>query len=450
MARQLLEAILDQGVANPHYFEGRLLTATALREDQLAHRTRQRHLGRALGPGVVEGLWVGVDFAGSASAPPLVSVTAGLAVNAHGQTLALPGRDLVALARTLTAPTLAGADLFKTCEPPAQQVEGRGEGFYLLVIAPASGFRGRAPASGLSDPMAGAGCGSQWAVEGVRFRLVPLDPLAVTGLSAATRQLLETELLGATSESGLSRLRNVIAHLCLGTEPLAAFPVDPFAREAAADGSTEAALADYGALDALIEQGLLNDCDVPLALVHWRLDGVAFVDNWSVRRRLAPAPTADRWPTLTGGRRPAETEAVLFQFQEQLAAVLARTTTPAAIRAVDYFRWLPPAGLVPLSGSTRRGVSEAGFLAGLTTREPTIYIDGVRLPELVAQSLLQLPIDTITGEFVWAYRVRQNDLLPTETGTECPYLVLASGHLPYVGTARFDLARWDRSNFELL
>ena len=26
---------------------------------------------------------------------------------------------------------------------------------------------------------------------------------------------------------------------------------------------------------------------VPLALIHWRIDGVAFVDNWAVRRRVA-------------------------------------------------------------------------------------------------------------------------------------------------------------------
>lgn len=449
MARQLLEAILDNGVANPHYFEGRLLTATALRDDQAAHRARQRRLGRALGAGVVQGLFVGIEFAGSGSAAPLVSVQAGLAINGQGQTLELAAREIVALARTTPAPP-AGADLFRTCEPPTAQVEGPGDGFYVLVVAPASGYRGRAPASGLSDPTAGAGCGSQWAMEGVRFRLVPLDPLAVTGLSSATRQLLEADLLGATTESGLSRLRNVVAQLCLGTEPLAGFAIDPFARETEPDGSTEAALADYGALDDLVDRGALTDCDVPIALIHWRVNGLVFVDNWAVRRRPAPPASASAWPTLSGGRRRAEAEATLFQFQEHITALIARVSNPSAIRASDYFRWLPPVGFVALAGGGRRGCDIAAFLNGLTKRLPIIYVDGTRLVELVTYALAQLPIDLLGEEFIWTFRVRQNDLLPNESGVEFPYLVFASGHVPYVGTARFDLARWDRSNFGLL
>ena len=449
MARQLLEAILDQGVANPHYFEGRLLTATALREDQLAHRARQRQLGRGLGPGVVEGLWVGVEFAGSSTEPPLLSVTAGLAINGDGQTLALPGRDLVALSRTTTTMPMAGADLFKTCEPPTQQVEGSGEGFYVLVVAPASGFRGRAPASGLSDPMAGAGCGSQWAVEGVRFRLVPLDPLAVAGLSTTTRQLLETQLLGATADPALSQLRNVIAHLCLGSEPLATFPADPFGRETGPDGSTEAALADYGALDALIDQGLLNHCDVPLALVHWRLSSVAFVDNWSVRRRLSPAPTSDHWPLLTGGRRQAEGEAMLFQFQEQLAAVIEKAVSPSAIRAVDYFRWLPPAGVLPVAGGAAgKVVNHVTFFDTIVYRAP-VFLEGARLEPLLHASLRYPAFDLSDPTMVWIYGTRESSQALSAGGTTVPLAsyIFASGQLPYYASARFDVSQWDYSNF---
>jgi hypothetical protein len=444
MARQLLEAILDNGVANPHYFDGRLLTATALRDDQAAHRARQRHLGRALGAGVVQGLFIGIEFPGSGSAAPLVSVQAGLAINGNGQTLELPAREIVALARTSTPPP-AAADLFRTCEPPTAQVEGPGDGFYVLVVAPASGFRGRAPASGLSDPTAGAGCGSQWAVEGVRFRLVQLDPLAVTGLSSSTRQLLETELLGATTESGLSRLRNVIAHLCLGTEPLAGFATDPFARETEPDGSTEAALADYGALDGLLDNGALTDCDVPLALIHWRLNGLVFVDNWAVRRRLAPPATAITWPTLSGGRRRAEAEAVLFQFQEQMAAVVAQSANPSAIRASDYFRWVAPAGFLPLAG-VERGVDVA-FFDPLPHRDPIEYLNGERIGDLIQRSLFYEPIDLAEPEMVWLYYPWQQDPARAAGTTVRSYLLFASGHLPPYATARFDVARWDFSNY---
>jgi hypothetical protein len=449
MARQLLEPILDNGVPNPFYFEGRLLTAAALREDQDAHRTRQAHLGRALGHGVVHGLWVRLESAGSSAEAPRLSINAGLAINGKGQTLELPAREVVALARE-SKPRAEATGLFRTCEPPATQVEATGEGFYVLVLAPASGFRGRAPASGLSEPKAGGGCGSRWAVEGVRLRLEPIDPLAVAELSAETRQLLQDELLGATGEAGRSRLRNVVAHLCLGTEPLAGFAADPFARRSAPDGGTEAALARYGALDDLAAAGRLTDCDVPLALVLWRTGGVEFVDNWAVRRRLAPPATAAPWPTLSGGRRRAEAEATLFQFQEQIAWLVRRVSNPGRIRARQYFRWLPPAGLVPIAGGGRRGVAAATFLDGVTTREPRIYVDGARLRELVETSFGQPPVDPAGGEFLWTYRVRQNHRLPSESGTDSPYLVFASGHMPYVGTARFDVARWDRANYENL
>src|SRR5690606_4863427 len=100
MARQLLEAILDEGVHNPNYFEGRLLTAAALREDQEAHRTRQRQLGRAIGRGIAEGLWVTVESAGSAQSAPLVRVGRGLAINGLGQALELKSSEVVALAVT--------------------------------------------------------------------------------------------------------------------------------------------------------------------------------------------------------------------------------------------------------------------------------------------------------------------------------------------------------------
>jgi hypothetical protein len=449
MARQLLEAILDHGVANPHYFDGRLLTATALREDQQAHRTRQRHLGRALGPGVVGGLWVGLEFAGSGTAPPRVTVSAGLAIDGHGNTLELPASEVIALARTLTPPR-AGADLFRTCEPPTQQVEGLGEGFYIFVMAPASGFRGRAPVSGLSDPTAGAGCGSQWAMEGVRFRLVPLDPLAVPGLSTDTRQLLETQLLTATDPAGRSRLRNVVANLCLGTEPLATFAIDPFAREVMNDvGATEAALADYGALDGLRDSGVLTDCDVPLALVCWRGNGVEFLDNWSVRRRLASPMTADRWPVLSSGRRRAEAKATLFQFQEQLASVIEASPNPVAIRAVDFFRWLPPAGVLPVpGGAPGKAVDHTVFFDTIVFRDP-VFLEGARLEPLLRDSLRYPALDLFDPTMVWIYGTRETTQAIAAGGAGVPRAayIFASGQLPYYAAARFDVSRWDFSNF---
>jgi hypothetical protein len=267
----------------------------------------------------------------------------------------------------------------------------------------------------------------------------------VTGLTPATRQLLETELLGATTPAGVSRLRNVVAHLCLGTEPLATLAMDPFARETESDGSTEAALADYGALDDLVDAGALSDCDVPLALIHWRLNGVVFIDNWSVRRRLAAPATAAAWPTLSGRRRRAEAEAMLFQFQEQLAAVIAQTTNPLLIRARDYFRWTAPAGLLPLGGS-ERGV-DFSFFDPLPHRDPVEYLNGELIGDILERSLLYEPIDLEEPEMVWLYYPWQQDPARAAGQTTRSYLLFASGHLPPYATARFDVARWDYSNY---
>jgi len=446
MARNLLEPILDGGVTNPHYFEGRLLTAAALREEQEAQRAHHRRLGRGLGPGIVDGLWVTIEFAGSATAPPRLAITAGLAVNAEGETLELPAREVVALARKAPAPQQA-AGLFRTCEPPSALVEGPGAGFYVLMLSPASGFQGRAPLSGLSEPTAGSGCGSRWAMEGVRLRMVPLDPLTVNGLSPATRTLIESELLAAT-EGGRSKLRNVVAHLCLGTEPLTTFSADPFARDPLAGGGSEATLAHYGALDHLVAAGALTGCDVPLALLHWPTGtGLDFADNWAVRRRLAPVATSAAFPTLTGGRRHADAEAALFQFQEQLASLVQRSADPTAIRALDYFRWLPAAGLLPLATGTERGCDVATFFDPLPHRDPVEFLNGELVVEIVERSFGHEPIDLAEPEMVWLYHPWQQETARAAGLTPRSYVAFTTGHLPPYAVARFDVARWDFSNF---
>jgi hypothetical protein len=324
-------------------------------------------------------------------------------------------------------------------------VERAGFGFFVLVLSPASGFQGSAPFSGMSDPRAGSGCGSRWAVEGVRLRMVPLDPLAVAGLSPAVRALLEDELLPPNTEANRSKLRNVVAHLCLGTEPRATFAADPFARDLLTGGGSEAALAHYGALDDLLASGALSDCDVPLALLHWpNAVGLDFADNWSVRRRLAPLPASPSFPTLSGGRRLAEAEASLFQFQEHLTALVDHAGLPSAIRAVDYFRWLPPAGLLPLAGAGRpRGVDPIGFFTALTARD-AIFLEGARLTALVASSFSYPAVDLTSGEMVWRFLVRENRQQPD---VYPPLLAFASGHVPFLGEAQFDLSYWNFSNF---
>jgi hypothetical protein len=55
-SRYLLESILDQGIRNTNFFNGRILTADDLRTEQDANRQQHEQLGQAIGAGIVNGL----------------------------------------------------------------------------------------------------------------------------------------------------------------------------------------------------------------------------------------------------------------------------------------------------------------------------------------------------------------------------------------------------------
>ena len=188
--------------------------------------------------------------------------------------------------------------MFAACEPPQATSVLTGTGVYILVLAPASGFEGRAPVSGLGGNGAtGGGCGSRFAVEGVQFRLVSLPVSSMPGISPTLREQLN-QLMASGNVASLSKLRNLLAHVCFGTEALQEFFRDPFKRV-----NNTPLYATYGALDALRAAGSLSDCDVPLALLYWTTQGIQFVDMWSVRRRLTRrAVTAE---LAAARRRPA-------------------------------------------------------------------------------------------------------------------------------------------------
>src|SRR6266852_5243005 len=109
--RNLTEAILDSGIQNTNFFNGRILNAGDLQTDQDANRQQHEQLTLAIGAGIVRGLWVEFVSAGSGTTAPILSVTQGLAFNANGQAIALPLDVQVALTR-VTTPLPADAGLF--------------------------------------------------------------------------------------------------------------------------------------------------------------------------------------------------------------------------------------------------------------------------------------------------------------------------------------------------
>lgn len=446
MPRELSTAILEGGIRNVNFFEGRLLSAADLRAEQEAQRAHHGRLGRAVGAGIVEGLTVRVESDGADGQPPVLEIQPGLAINRKGQTLELPTRESLALVRSREGET-DGPCLFRDCSRPVETRVPVGVGLYVLLLAPADGFRERAPQSGLGSDGRVAGCGSRYAVEGVRFRLELLDPTRLTRISQQTRDLLITELAGADTTQRLSRLRNLAAHLCFGTEALRGFAVDPFARE-----NGFSAVRSHGALDDLRAGGSLTDCQVPLALFFWTLRGIAFLDLWAVRRRPAPAGPSARWPTLAGERPPADAEAAFFQFQDHLEDLVRTHPNPAAIRATEFFRYLPAAGLLPIQGEGRpRGALVPVFFQGRAVRGP-VFTEGARAGALLARSLEMPPIDLAEPEMVWLYQLRENrQPAPGASAPPAPPAVLfASGFLDFQGDARFDVSRWSYSNYSSL
>jgi len=459
--RQLSEAILDQGIENTNFFNGRILNAGDLQTDQEANRAQHEQLGLAIGAGVVRGLWVELVSAGSGTAAPVVSVSAGLALNANGQAVALPIGIKLVLTRQ-TTPLPADAGLFADCAPPSATTVPLQAGIYILVASPASGFSGQAPMYSFGDVTAATGCGSRYAVEGIRFRLVLLDITALGRLSQATRDAIAkpgTGLMSQTDAASLAKLRNWVAHICFGTEEIAGFASDPFARAGTADplgiAAGQSTYVAYGAIDALVAAGDLTTGDVPLALLYWTNQGVQFLDRWSVRRHPVPPPLTTTWPLLLSRRRRSEAEAMFLQFEEQLKSIIANETNLALVWADAYFTYLPPAGLLPV---TANGISTVtGKPATPAFDTPTFFgahasqdvatTDGNLLRELFAAALDYDPIPLAqTGE-IQLYLVWENLEAVNAGATVQLALIFASPAMRYRGVARFGSAKWNLSRF---
>jgi hypothetical protein len=410
----LQQPILNGGIRSINFFNGRLLSARDLTREQSAHREADRRLGQAVGEGIAYGLEISKSPE-STQESPVVTVEAGLAVNRVGQTLMLTDKTDVALVRR-ASPGSSGAQLFSECLPLQTGTYIAGAGVYLLTIAPAQGVEGRAITNGLDT--ATAACNTDTLVNAVQFRLIQLD-----------------QHITAAEIQDQNRLRNLIAYKCFGVTSTSLFPADPFSTK----------LDQYGLLDDL-RPTWLSDCDVPLGILFWTLvDGLKFVDMWSVRRRLARRLVDKNWPFLTSERTTREGEAMYLQFQSQLKDLIGSGLPLSQVRARDHFGHLPAAGLLPIAGAA--GFDYTAFFNEMTFRQP-IFIEGAQLRPLFQEAFEYPPIDTSSEVVVWLYIVRENaqSSLASATPTQS-YMVFASGHTPYRGEARYDVHHWDFGNF---
>lgn len=406
---------LDGGIRSTNFFNGRLLSREDMQREQDAERAVHERLGRALDAGIVRGFEVEArSIGGNSVTDPVVTVHAGLAVNRHGQTVALDRNVDVSLLKPAAAPTNGTTPIggFASCVPPENAIYIVGTGVYLLSAAPASQTQGLAVVSGLGNT--GAACSvAKEVVEGVQFRLFQV-------------KLTAAELLDD------AHLRNVAAYKFFAADSAGAVR-DPFGLAASVLALTDPPL---------------TDCDVPLALFQWTTTGgLRWVDLWSVRRRLAQIPGTDAWPVFPDARQDALGEAMLRQFQQHLGAL--RDVNALPVRASDAFRWLPPAGLVPVGGIAGAiGVDAANFFDGFTTRGP-MFIEGARVSALLRLATRFPPIRAGDPELLWLYLVRENRQPQGGVVPKQPYLIFALGRLPCQVVPRFDVSHWDFANYAL-
>jgi hypothetical protein len=320
------------GLRLPNYVNGRLLHAEDLRADQSATAARLTNLGRAAGPGVVEGLTVRTTPGSTNS----LQVNPGLGINARGDLLHLSGNPVtLALLIEPEISTIQGdAGLFQPCVSvtPGENIT-LDEGAYLLAVAPVSRMEGNTPLSSSSGSSSTVECAATWQVEGLEFKAIRLSSFGSAGVDTGP----------------VATRRNRLAHWCLGSRALATFP-----------------FADYGGgysgLDRLPATDL-SRCDLPLAVFYWSDGSIAFVDLWAARRRPSTPYVAPAWGGFFGQKRVAEGEARLLQFQEHLTGLLTRTDiNPQALRAADHFEYVPPIGFLPTTTLPNQALFGGGFL----------------------------------------------------------------------------------------
>ncbi len=360
----LLESITSSDYKHLHFLNGRVLTAEEMAVEQRTNVLEHGLLGLGIGAGVVRGLRV---TAGTARAT--VGVTAGTAIAADGSLVRLGEDATVSLVEsTEPTPTNGATDSpFHPCHIDASDdLSGNGTTAYLLLLAPTFEEEGQAVTHRLGN---GSKCAYAYDVHAVQFRLVRI----AHGFDTST-----------------ARFRNQLAHLCLGTALLLNTQQQPFARKT----SGCSPYVSHGIADKLRDDGTIEPCEVPLAVLEATNGTIGFVDMWAVRRSVS-APSADfAYPFHTTVRRPSEAHATFLQFQDQLAA-------DPTVRAHDLFRYLPAAGYL-------RGVENIGrFFNGIPYQ--TAIIDPDTINAQLQASFWLPPIDLDDPPPIVVYRHARND-----------------------------------------
>lgn len=317
------------------YVNGRRLSARDLRDERSASQAADRIVARGAGYGVIDGLTV------ERHGLTTLKVYRGCGLTRSGRIIDLykdhtlnllyPAREIVTLKKVISKRGRTG--IFDDCDtekrldiverPSRPGTKGFGldpDGVYLLVARPYE--------AELDDPHGALDtedCENQRLSYGVAFASVLFFEL--------------------DDPKGGPILRNRMAHLAFGDAWTAQRLGDPFSIPAASP------------LDRGIDGALDGDKDaLPLALYLWQDQKIVWVDMWAGRRRVVQPSAASLNPSVgvmdaslqfeawISDRAAANGEARLYQFQDAFASY--GITCESSV--LDYFRWLPPAGYLPL------------------------------------------------------------------------------------------------------
>jgi hypothetical protein len=362
-----------------NWFNGRFLTAEALRRQDSYFDQRARLDAHLLMPGVVHGLGVtaqglnGMPVTGDGNAPPsaggfgrtqTLTLSPGLAFDHVGRPILVSQpfpftlEQLVATQRNTPRRVAPGGLEFAPCvclvPDPAGPTGGSAAvrpGCYLLIIEPGEVPEGEAKVYG--EACAGGGgatCQSEsWrGAFGLSLVRVPLDLPEEEGLNTAWA------LRGTASAWWF----DVFEHSLIRRW-------DP-------DFATDAGFARP------VGPGRRENGAVALAMVWLGTDGSAiFLDSWIPRRSVVATPGEDWHRTRFGAPPRAASWARIHQFQAMLsesldAAPLAGTQqTPRMNLWQRGFRHIPPIGFLPLDPAVA-GAHADDFSSGNKTVDAAI------------------------------------------------------------------------------
>jgi hypothetical protein len=148
---------------------------------------------------------------------------------------------------------------------------------------------------------------------------------------------------------------------------------------------------------------------------------------------------------LLGDRHCAEVEAMIMQFQEQIASLQADDpVSVGALSAASRFRYLPPVGMLPVQGAGSASGFNAATFFGAAGSSSVAMTDGRLLRSLWREALDHTPIDLAGGEKIQLYLIWENHQAVANGQSAQLALVFASAALP-----QRDVARWGYANYSL-